>query len=322
MFPEPATDLTITVGLVAEMTVINPFDLFVEEYAERSGFAYRPEAQDLEPYLRPIDDNPLLSAWLGDHPELTVPGRPIVGFLIGLNRQIAGDVAYSVRMEPGVQSPDTTLQRAVGSCRDSAWMLVAAMRELGMAARFVSGHLVQLAPDAVPGVTPPTFDSDFTDLHAWAEVYIRSRWSRGPRPRGPSEQVQGDASNLLKSVGHGDGLSQCPTGTVTVARPHAALDGRARAGRPARCAGGVFRGRDPGGVVRPARRAGLHRRPPRATGADAHRGGRGGGRAVPPPRWRSRVGVAHGDPDPARAPIPAGQPRTVSPTRWNSFRSL
>ncbi|MBN9098389.1 MAG: transglutaminase family protein [Pseudonocardia sp.] len=173
VFPEPATDLTITVSLVAEMTVINPFDFFVESYAERSGFAYPPElAQDLEPYLRPVGDNPLLTAWLADHPELTAPGQAIVGFLIGLNRQIAGDVAYSVRMEPGVQTPDTTLQRAVGSCRDSAWMLVAAMRELGLAARFVSGYLVQLAPDAVPGVTPPAFDSDFTDLHAWAEVYV------------------------------------------------------------------------------------------------------------------------------------------------------
>lgn len=153
--PEPATDLAITMGLVAEMTVINPFDFLVESYAERSGFTYPPDlAQDPEPCLRPVGDSPLLGAGLGDRPELTAAGRPIVGLLIGLNRQIAGDVAYSVRMEPGVRSPDTTLQRAVGSCRDRAWMLVAALRELGLAARFVSGYLVQIASDTVPGGTP------------------------------------------------------------------------------------------------------------------------------------------------------------------------
>jgi uncharacterized protein (DUF2126 family)/transglutaminase-like putative cysteine protease len=173
VFPEPATELTITVGLVAEMTVINPFDFFVEEYAETYRFTY-PDAlaDDLEPYLRPVGGNPHMTAWLAAHPELTAPGQAIVGFLIGLNRQIAGDVAYSVRMEPGVQSPDTTLDRAIGSCRDSAWLLVAALRELGLAARFVSGYLVQLAPDTVPGVPAPSFDRDFTDLHAWAEVYV------------------------------------------------------------------------------------------------------------------------------------------------------
>ncbi|MBN8903463.1 MAG: transglutaminase family protein, partial [Rhodospirillales bacterium] len=173
VFPEPATDLTITVSLVAEMTVINPFDFFVESYAERSGFAYPPElAQDLEPYLRPVGDNPLLTAWLADHPELTAPGQAIVGFLIGLNRQIAGDVAYSVRMEPGVLTPEQTLGGGKGSCRDSAWLLVQMLRHLGYAARFVSGYLIQLAPDVKPLEGPPGPEADFTDLHAWAEVYL------------------------------------------------------------------------------------------------------------------------------------------------------
>ncbi|MBC8091853.1 MAG: transglutaminase family protein, partial [Pseudonocardia sp.] len=173
VFPEPATELTITVDLVAELTVINPFDFFVESYAQRSGFAYPPAlAQDLEPYLRPVEDAGKVRGWLDANPDLTAPDQSIVGFLTGLNRRAAADIAYSVRMEAGVQSPDATLERAIGSCRDSAWMLVAAFRELGLAARFVSGYLVQLAPDAVPGVPAPSFDRDFTDLHAWTEVYV------------------------------------------------------------------------------------------------------------------------------------------------------
>lgn len=199
VFPEPAAELLVAVDLIAELTVLNPFDFFVEEYAEHSGFGYPPElARDLEPHLRPVAEDgagdgpgPLLAGWLADHPELTADGQPIVGFLVGLNRQVATDIGYSVRLEAGVQSPDTTLRRAIGSCRDSAWLLVSALRRLGLAARFVSGYLVQLAPDAVPGV-PPSFDADFTDLHAWTECYVPGAGWIGLDP----------TSGLLAGEGH------------------------------------------------------------------------------------------------------------------------
>jgi uncharacterized protein (DUF2126 family)/transglutaminase-like putative cysteine protease len=168
VFPEKTTELSVTVDLVADLTVINPFDFFVDEYAETFPFAYPADlAADLEPYRRSVGDGPLLSSWL---PELA-PTEPVrtVQFLADVNRKVAGKVGYTVRMEAGVQSPDETLSRAIGSCRDSGWLLVAVLRELGLAARFVSGYLVQLASDD-PATGGP--GADFTDLHAWAEVYI------------------------------------------------------------------------------------------------------------------------------------------------------
>ena len=174
VFPEKVSELTITVDLVADLTVINPFDFFVEDYAERFPFEYPPGlAADLEPYRRPITEpgsdtpGPLLREWLRDVP---VGGEPrTVSFLADLTRQVADTVSYTVRMEHGVHSPDETLHRGVGSCRDSGWLLVSALRELGFAARFVSGYLVQLAADDPAGGGPA---QDFTDLHAWAEVYV------------------------------------------------------------------------------------------------------------------------------------------------------
>jgi uncharacterized protein (DUF2126 family)/transglutaminase-like putative cysteine protease len=175
VFPNKATELDITVGLVADMGVINPFDFFIEDYAQRYPFRYLAGLEsDLRPYLaQPAEaPEPLLSHWLAALPAPPDGGRPIVDWLVDLNSAIYRDIAYSVRMEVGVQTPDQTLERRVGSCRDSAWLLVAALRHFGLAARFVSGYLVQLASDqqSLNGPNGPT--QDFTDLHAWAEVYI------------------------------------------------------------------------------------------------------------------------------------------------------
>ncbi|MEV5000020.1 DUF2126 domain-containing protein [Nocardioides sp. LML1-1-1.1] len=176
VFPEKVTTLDITVGLVADLMVINPFDFFVEEHAETFPFTYDEQlAADLAPYLRPVVDAGAADAWRRRLPELPPDGVPTVQFLADLNTAVHRDVAYSVRMEPGVQTPDHTLASGIGSCRDSAWLLVSLLRQYGLAARFVSGYLVQLAPDAfategLDGSTGPT--EDFTDLHAWAEVFL------------------------------------------------------------------------------------------------------------------------------------------------------
>ena len=183
VFPEKASELDITVGLVADLEVVNPFDFFIEDYAQTFPFTYPDGLRtDLEPYLAPVEDSPglglgpVLSGWL-DRLPLGKPGpdgtgQATVDFLVALNAAVYGDVGYSVRMEPGVQTPDQTLTRAIGSCRDSAWLLVAALRHFGLAARFVSGYLVQLTSDteALDGPSGPK--EDFTDLHAWAEVFI------------------------------------------------------------------------------------------------------------------------------------------------------
>ncbi|SEQ01348.1 transglutaminase family protein [Microlunatus flavus] len=172
VFPSPARELEITVGLVADLGVINPFDFFVEEYAETYPFTYTEDlAADLRPYLAdPAQETgDTFSRWLDALPiDTTTPQRTIT-FLGALNRAVNTDVAYSVRMEVGVQTPDQTLERGIGSCRDSAWLLVEALRHFGLAARFVSGYLVQLASDD-PAQGGPA--EDFTDLHAWAEVYV------------------------------------------------------------------------------------------------------------------------------------------------------
>jgi uncharacterized protein (DUF2126 family) len=177
VFPEKTTQMSVTVDLVADLTVINPFDFFVEEYAETYPFVYPPDlAADLEPYRRSVREpdsgdgagaGPALHSWLA---ELELEGtQRTVQYLADVNRKVADTIAYTVRMEAGVQSPDETLRRGIGSCRDSGWLLVAALRELGFAARFVSGYLVQLVSDD-PSSGGPT--EDFTDLHAWAEVYL------------------------------------------------------------------------------------------------------------------------------------------------------
>ena len=124
VFPEKVKTLEITVGLVADLMVVNPFDFFVDEYAERFPFAYEPTlAADLAPYLRPVDDSAATESWRQSLPLLPEDGTATVTFLSDLNSAINRDVAYDVRMEPGVQTPDETLGRRIGSCRDSAWLL-------------------------------------------------------------------------------------------------------------------------------------------------------------------------------------------------------
>jgi uncharacterized protein (DUF2126 family)/transglutaminase-like putative cysteine protease len=173
VFPEPIRHLDITVGVVADMTVINPFDFFVEDAAEHFPFTYDAAlAHDLAPYLAVLPAGPLLRAWLD---AVRVPAgepRRTIDHLVELNRRVWKDIAYTTRMEAGVQEPDRTLELALGSCRDSAWLLVQALRQLGLAARFVSGYLVQLSADQVSLDGPSGPDADFTDLHAWAEVYV------------------------------------------------------------------------------------------------------------------------------------------------------
>src|SRR5262245_31011642 len=170
VFSAPIRELTIEVRLVAEMTVVDPFDFFVETYAEHYPFRYDGLlAQELAPYLEVAEDGPRLRDWVG---RVDRRLQKIVPFLVGLNARLQREIAYTVRMDPGVAACEETLDRATGSCRDTSWLLVQALRHLGLAARFASGYLVQLTAD-VPSLDGPSGpERDFTDLHAWAEVYL------------------------------------------------------------------------------------------------------------------------------------------------------
>jgi uncharacterized protein (DUF2126 family)/transglutaminase-like putative cysteine protease len=173
VFPEPTRELRIGVDLTADLPIINPFDFFVEPYAESFPFAYAaPVAKELIPFLETAPLGPRLSAWLDRFRATLRDKEPTVDLLVRLNQQLQHEIRYLVRMEPGIQAPDETLEKASGSCRDSGWLLVQILRRLGIAARFASGYLVQLVADVKPLDGPAGTDRDFTDLHAWAEAYI------------------------------------------------------------------------------------------------------------------------------------------------------
>ena len=204
-FPEPMEELCIEVDLVAEMSVLNPFDFFLEPGSTVFPFRYDTGLQrDLDPFLRvgspssPVADflHSICTGLLGiEGPSAlaSLEGRTqTVDFIVALNRRVHESVRYLIRLEPGVQSPEATLRLGSGSCRDSAWLLVHLMRHLGIAARFVSGYLIQLTPDvkALGGPSGPT--EDFTDLHAWCEVFLPGAGWIGLDP----------TSGLLAGEGH------------------------------------------------------------------------------------------------------------------------
>lgn len=190
VFPEKTTEFSVEVDLVADLTVINPFDFFLEEYAEEVPFRYPAAlAEELAPYLKLREHGSRLQQWLAG-----VDSAPCatMNFLVALNQRLQSEIEYSIRMEPGVQSCEETLARGIGSCRDSAWLLCQILRHLGLASRFVSGYLVQLVADLKPLEGPSGPEQDFTDLHAWTEVYLPGAGWVGLDP----------TSGLLASEGH------------------------------------------------------------------------------------------------------------------------
>jgi len=170
VFPKKTTEFRVTVDLVVEMAVYNPFDFFLEPHAENVPFSYsKAQSEELAPYLAAEPLTPRVAAYLE---KIDRSEQRTIDFLVKLNQQVQQDVNYLIRMEPGVQTPEETLEKASGSCRDSGWLLVQLLRHMGLAARFVSGYLIQLTPDVKALDGPSGTDHDFTDLHAWCEVYL------------------------------------------------------------------------------------------------------------------------------------------------------
>nr|WP_315598266.1 transglutaminase family protein [uncultured Cupriavidus sp.] len=190
VFPEKTTEFRVTVDLVAEMSVYNPFDFFLEPTAEKIPFTYAAGLEhDLAPYLARGELTPRFAAFV-DSIDRTPCAT--LDFLVALNQRLQQEIRYLIRMEPGVQAPETTLENGSGSCRDTGWLLVQILRHLGLAARFVSGYLLQLTPDVKAVDGPVGAEADFTDLHAWCEVYLPGAGWIGLDP----------TSGLLAGEGH------------------------------------------------------------------------------------------------------------------------
>jgi uncharacterized protein (DUF2126 family)/transglutaminase-like putative cysteine protease len=170
VFPEKTEEFSVTVDLIADMEVINPFDFFIEPYAETWPFSFPAELhEDLAAFVEPEPAGPLLTELVRSIPR---EARNTVEFIVDLNQRLQRTIRYLIRMEPGVQTPEETLHSGAGSCRDTAWLLVQLLRHIGLPARFVSGYLIQLRPDIKPLDGAAGAERDFTDLHAWTEVYL------------------------------------------------------------------------------------------------------------------------------------------------------
>lgn len=190
VFPEKTQEFRVEVDLVVEMAVFNPFDFFLEPEAAHYPFKYDEAlGSELAPFVKPAALTPMLAELLA---TVSREKTPTLDFLVELNQRLQKQISYVIRLEPGVQTPEETLTKATGSCRDSAWLLVELLRHLGLAARFVSGYLIQLTPDVKALDGPSGTEVDFTDLHAWCEVYLPGAGWIGLDP----------TSGLLAGEGH------------------------------------------------------------------------------------------------------------------------
>jgi uncharacterized protein (DUF2126 family)/transglutaminase-like putative cysteine protease len=213
VFHEQTKEFLVEVDLVAEMAVLNPFDFFLEPNAEKFPFEYDPVLEhELEPFQLKCWLTPKFTKYLkairldvlGEKTLRTAKGKKsapkppeiekprTIDFLVAVNQRLWKDIKYVIRLEPGIQTPEETLTKMSGSCRDSAWLLCQLFRHCGLASRFVSGYLIQLKADVKSLDGPSGAEKDFTDLHAWCEVYLPGAGWVGLDP----------TSGLLAGEGH------------------------------------------------------------------------------------------------------------------------
>ena len=187
IFQRKTRELGVEVNLVADLAPINPFDFFLEPGVEQYPFAYAGDlARDLQPYLAAERRGPRVQSFLEN---FAGPNDGTISLLLDVNRKLRDEIGYVTRLEAGVQGCEETLEMRTGSCRDSAWLLVQCLRNLGIAARFVSGYLIQLAAEEG---SPDGPKEDSAELHAWAEAFLPGAGWIGLDP----------TSGMLTSEGH------------------------------------------------------------------------------------------------------------------------
>lgn len=170
---EPTREFGMDVDLVVDLAPINPFDFFLEESAQEFPFKYSSSSQrELRPYFAKMPMRTLFKELMESFTD--IEGMRTIDFLAHVNQKINGMLQYTLRMDPGIYTPERTLKEGKGSCRDFAWLMVNVFRRFGLAARFVSGYSIQLVADEKPidPNAPAGVSEDICDLHAWCEVYL------------------------------------------------------------------------------------------------------------------------------------------------------
>ena len=191
VFQNKTNEFAVEVNLIADLSPINPFEFLLDPAVEQYPFKYGPDlAGDLHPYLKVDPPGPLLRTFVESCRDQRTG---TVDLLLTLNRKVRDEISYVTRLEHGIQTSEDTLQLRSGSCRDSALLLVECLRNLGIAARFVSGYLIQLAEaKAELNGADSGPQTDSADLHAWAEAYLPGAGWIGLDP----------TSGLLTGEGH------------------------------------------------------------------------------------------------------------------------
>lgn len=172
-FNSPTDQLVIESEVIIQQYNEAPLDFLVADYAIDYPFSYTSEDMAvLSPYITSTrqQDNKLLADWVA---TVWQPGERIQTYslLQRLCVHIQQTLVYQLREEPGVQSVENTLSIGSGSCRDSAYLFMEAARQLGLAARFVSGYLK---------AEPSAFN--YGSTHAWAEVFLPGAGWKGFDP--------------------------------------------------------------------------------------------------------------------------------------------
>jgi transglutaminase-like putative cysteine protease len=167
-FDSRASELRFESNIRVEQTLSNLPELQMDPQATAYPFSYYDEeAPDLLPYIErgcPDPDNEV-RRWVR---RFLREGRPneTGALLMTLTAAIKESFIYERRSEAGTQEPALTIKLGRGSCRDFALLMIEAVRELGLAARFASGYLYVPSRGG-----PATIGGGST--HAWCQVYLQ-----------------------------------------------------------------------------------------------------------------------------------------------------